>query len=63
MKKATLFVVLIVTFALTAPALALQGETPNPPGIPEIGVIFGALVGWPAFLSHFLGSPTACVSR
>lgn len=50
MKKATLFVVLIVTFALTAPALALQGETPNPPGIPEIGVIFGALVGWPAFL-------------
>ena len=41
MKKATLFVVLIVTFALTAPALALQGETPELTPVPtplEAGV-------------------------
>lgn len=50
MKNRVLFFMLVLSLLIASPVLAFQDAPPATPGIPEIGVVFGALVGWPAFL-------------
>lgn len=50
MKNKILLFMLIFPLLFASPVFALQDEPPVAVGIPEISVVFAALVGWPAFL-------------